>query len=236
MAGLPHSHIRRATLFAVAATTIAAQGCRSSTARPAESIAPIQSPRRVLMNDAAGIAKARADSVRRPYTQADIDFMTGMIAHHAQAIAMARWAPTHGASASVLALAGRIINAQQDEIAIMQQWLADRRQPVPAANPNGTTMIMNGVEHVHRMPGMLTPEQMTELDAARGPEFDELFLTFMIQHHRGAVEMVKDLLATNGAAQDQTVFKFSNDVSVDQSTEIDRMQKMLFGTPSTQRN
>jgi uncharacterized protein (DUF305 family) len=97
-------------------------------------------------------------------------------------------------------------------------------------------MVMNGIEHVHLMPGMLTPEQMKELDAARGPDFDELFLTFMIQHHRGAVEMVKELLATNGAAQDQTVFKFSNDVSVDQSTEIDRMQKMLFGTPSTQRD
>ena len=188
------------------------------------------------MNDPAGIARARADSVLRPYTRADIDFMSGMISHHAQAIAMARWAPTHGASSAVQALAGRIINAQLDDIALMQQWLADRRQPVPEPDPNGMKMIMNGVEHVHLMPGMLTPAQMRELDAARGADFDELFLTFMIQHHRGAVEMVKELLATNGAAQDPTVFKFSNDVSVDQSTEIDRMQKMLFGTPSTQRN
>jgi uncharacterized protein (DUF305 family) len=150
-----------------------------------------------------------------------------MIHHHAQAIVMANWAPTHGASPSVRTLADRIINAQQDEIATMQHWLRDRQLPVPDATPGGMKMTMNGVEHEMLMPGMLTEAQMKELDAARGPEFDRLFLTYMIQHHRGAVSMVKQLFDTYGAGQDETVFKFASDVNVDQSTEIARMQKML---------
>jgi uncharacterized protein (DUF305 family) len=140
---------------------------------------------------------------------------------------MARWAPTHGASPSVVTLAERIINAQQDEIATMQQWLGDRRQPVPEAKPVGMKMMMNGVEHVMLMPGMLTDEQLKQLDEARGKEFDRLFLTFMIQHHRGAVSMVQDLFGSYGAGQDEIVFKFANDVSVDQTTEIARMERML---------
>jgi uncharacterized protein (DUF305 family) len=133
---------------------------------------------------------------------------------------MSGWAPTHGASPSVRTLAERIINGQQDEIATMQQWLRDRGKPVPEAR-SGHAM------HHMLMPGMLTESQMMELDQARGGEFDRLFLTYMIQHHRGAVSMVKDLLGTYGAAQDETVFKFANDVSVDQSTEIARMGRVL---------
>ena len=176
--------------------------------------------------DQTYIARARADSIRHPYTAADVEFMSHMIGHHAQAIVMSRWAPTHGASQSVLTLASRIINAQQDEILTMQTWLRDRLQPVPEATP-GMKMTMGGVEHVMLMPGMLTDEQMKELDAARGEEFDRLFLTYMIQHHKGAVSMVKDLFASYGAGQDETVFKFASDVNVDQSTEIARMDRML---------
>lgn len=172
-------------------------------------------------------ARARADSVRRPYTEADVHFMSGMIGHHAQALVMAGWAPTHGASGPVRRLCERILNGQQDEIITMQQWLADREKPVPPADPAGMSMVTNGVEHTMRMPGMLTDEQMKQLDAARGAGFDRLFLTFMIQHHKGAVAMVKQLFSTYGAAQDQTVFKFASDVNVDQSTEIARMEKML---------
>jgi uncharacterized protein (DUF305 family) len=153
--------------------------------------------------------------------------MSGMIGHHAQAIVMSGWAPSHDAGAAVRRLAERIINAQQDEIATMQRWLRDRGQTVPAARPGGMKMKMNGVEHEMLMPGMLTDTQMRQLDQARGPEFDRLFLTFMIQHHRGAVSMVQGLFASRGAGQDETVFKFANDVSVDQSTEIARMEKML---------
>ena len=175
----------------------------------------------------AAIARARADSVRHPYTAADAHFMSSMIGHHAQAIVMSRWAPTHGASASVQTLAERIINSQRDEIATMQQWLRDRLRPVPEARATGMKMMMDGVEHEMLMPGMLTEAQMTQLDQARGPEFDRLFLTFMIQHHGGAVSMVKDLFESYGSGQDEIVFKFASDVNVDQSTEIARMQKML---------
>jgi uncharacterized protein (DUF305 family) len=177
--------------------------------------------------DVSAIAKANADSARYPFTEADVHFMSNMIGHHAQAIVMSNWAPTHQAGASVRRLAERIINAQQDEIASMQRWLKNHGQPVPEASPTGMKMKMGGHEHQMLMPGMLTEEQMRQLDQARGPDFDRLFLTFMIQHHRGAVSMVQDLFASKGAGQDETVFKFANDVSADQSTEIERMEKML---------
>jgi uncharacterized protein (DUF305 family) len=176
---------------------------------------------------AAAIQQARIDSIRRPYTRADIEFMSGMISHHAQAVEMARWADSHGASRSVQVYCGRVAMAQTAEIGLMQNWLRDRSQPVPAADPKGMKMVMNGTEQVMMMPGMLTEEQMRQLDAARGAEWDRLFLTFMIQHHQGAISMVEKLFATNGAAQDEFVFKFANDVQADQSTEIDRMKQML---------
>jgi uncharacterized protein (DUF305 family) len=153
--------------------------------------------------------------------------MNGMIAHHAQALVMAGWAASHGASPSVRTLTDRIINAQRDEIAGMQKWLRDRHQPVPEPNPHGMIMNMNGMQHEMLMPGMLSESQLKQLDDARGKEFDRLFLSFMIQHHQGAVTMVKELFDTNGAAQDITVFKLASDISADQTTEIERMQKML---------
>jgi uncharacterized protein (DUF305 family) len=184
--------------------------------------------------DSAYVARARADSLRRPYTDADVHFMTGMIGHHAQAIYMSRMAPTHGASEAVRTLAGRIINAQQDEIGIMQTWLRDRGKPVPDPVHTAGMPGMEGMHHM-MMPGMLTDEQLAQLDAARGAEFDKLFLQFMIQHHNGAISMVKDLFGSYGAGQDEVVFKFANDVSVDQTTEVARMQRLLatilFGQP-----
>jgi uncharacterized protein (DUF305 family) len=161
------------------------------------------------------------------YTAADIQFMDGMISHHAQALLMAGWAASHGASPSVLTLTSRITNAQQDEIAGMQKWLRDRDQQVPEANPHGMTMKMDGMEHTMLMPGMLTEAQLKQLDEARGKDFDRLFLTFMIQHHQGAVTMVTNLFDTYGAAQDISVFKLASDIGADQTTEIERMQKML---------
>ncbi len=202
---------------------------------------------RFQMGDAAAEARARADSLRYPYTKADIEFMTGMIHHHAQAITISRWAPTHGASPAVQRLTARIINAQTDEITIMQTWLKDRRQPVPVVDsvgnvtmPAGAAMAGHDMQaHAGHdmgamptgqmaMPGMLSTAQMTELNAARSAEFDRLFLTFMIQHHRGAVAMVKVLFSADGAGQDETIFKFANDVEVDQGTEIKRMMSMLL--------
>lgn len=188
------------------------------------------------MGQEAGFAKARADSARWPYTEADIRFMSTMIHHHAQAIKMANWAATHGANAEVQRLCARIINAQTDEIRMMQGWLRDRRQTIPDPNPEGMKMMMGGVEHMMLMPGMLTEAQMKELDAARGEDFDRLFLTFMIQHHRGAVTMVKELFGQRGAGQDEAVFKFASDVNVDQTTEVNRMLQMLFSLGSTARS
>lgn len=205
-------------------TAIALSACASAGSGTTNTSAAPITPR---PSDPQYVAQARKDSLRLPYTAADVNFMSGMIAHHAQAIVMSRWAPTHGASGSVLTLASRIINAQQDEIVTMQRWLSDRLQPVPQATATGMKMMMDGMEHEMLMPGMLTEAQMKELDAARGPEFDRKFLTFMIQHHRGAVSMVKDLFGSYGAGQDETVFKFASDVNVDQTTEIARMEKML---------
>jgi uncharacterized protein (DUF305 family) len=175
-------------------------------------------------------APARAaapDTAETLYTPADISFMDGMIAHHAQALLMAGWAESHGASPSILTLTARITNAQKDEIVTMQKWLRDRHQPVPEPNPHGMAMNMGGMQHEMLMPGMLTEDQLKQLDAARGSEFDRLFLIFMIQHHTGAVTMVNNLFNTNDAAQDITVYKLASDISADQTTEIARMQKML---------
>ena len=116
------------------------------------------------------VARARADSLRNPYVEADVEFMYNMIGHHAQAIAMSRMAPTHGASPEVQRLASRIINAQQDEIATMERWLRDRQKPIPdvPTDSGAGMMLMNGQAMRMLMPGMLTPQQMKELDAARG--------------------------------------------------------------------
>jgi uncharacterized protein (DUF305 family) len=160
---------------------------------------------------------------RYPYTEADVRFMTGMIGHHAQALAMAALAPRNGASPEVRRLAERITAGQQDEIGTMERWLRARGKPVPEPQH---------AMHAEPMPGMLTQTQMRELEQARGPEFDRLFLTYMIQHHRGAVTMVKQLYGTPGAAQDDTVFKFADDVGVDQTTEIARMERMLDALPA----
>ena len=138
---------------------------------------------------------------------------------------MSRLAPTRTTTNSMLTLASRIINAQEDEIGTMQRWLRDRDRPVP--DP-GEMLEMAAMGHDHAMmPGMLTPAQMRELDQARGTNFDRLFLTYMIQHHRGATSMVSELFGTHGAGQDETVFKFASDVNVDQETEIARMGRML---------
>ena len=168
---------------------------------------------------------------RYPFTEADVHFITGMISHHAQAIVMAGWAPTHDASDAIRRLCERIINAQTDEITLMQAWLKDRNQPVPEAKPMPVKMMMHGTEHEMMMPGMLTDEQMAQLDQARGGEFDRLFLRFMLQHHRGAVTMVEQLFNAPGAGQDEAVYKFTSDIYADQTTEIERMQQMLLTLP-----
>jgi uncharacterized protein (DUF305 family) len=209
-----------AALAAVALVLAACAGSRKSTEIAPQPVA--------IKGNVAAAANAKADSNRFAFTEADVHFMSGMIHHHAQAIAMSKLAPTHGASQSLQTLAARIINAQGDEIRLMQQWLRDHHQEVPEPTPTGMKMKMGGEEHEMLMPGMLTEEQMKQLAAANGKQFDELFLQFMIQHHTGALSMVKDLFATPGAGQDEMTFKLANDIQADQETEIARMQKMLF--------
>lgn len=142
--------------------------------------------------------------------------MSGMIVHHEQAVLIAGWSaePVRGASASIRTLSERVVVAQQDEIALARRWLAER---------NETGHHTAG----HVMPGMLTPGQLSELKAAQGTQYDRTFLTLMIQHHEGALQMVADLLAQKGAAQDGRVFRFAADVHAEQTTEIDRMRRML---------
>jgi uncharacterized protein (DUF305 family) len=175
-----------------------------------------------------------------PYTKADVAFMQGMIGHHAQAVTMSAFAEPNGASSEVRVLAGRISVAQTDEIAFMKTWLGKRKQTVPAGD-------MDAMAHAHHagmdmsamsaaggsgmMPGMLTTAQMDTLNSAKGPAFDWYFLTFMIQHHKGAISMVDELMSAKGAAHDDDVFKFVSDVVADQSTEIDRMELMLKSRP-----
>lgn len=230
------------SLILIALTTVAVAAC-AKHARPANTF---------VMGQAGATARAKADSARLPYTQADIDFMSGMIHHHAQAILISHWAPSHGATPAVQRLTARIINAQGDDITMMQHWLRDRnRDPmqidsignvVAATTPAAGAMApmpgmasMSGMDHgghsmagMTTMPGMLSDAQLKELDAARGAEFDHLFLTYMMQHHRGAVSMVRALFGAQGAGQDETVFKFAADVEVDQTTEIKRMLSMLL--------
>jgi uncharacterized protein (DUF305 family) len=222
---------------AALAVVVALSGCAGATT-PAPHGAPGHAGAGPV-HDAAMLA-ARADSARYPYTEADIHFMTTMIGHHAQAIVMSNLAPTRAASSAVQTLARRIISSQADEIVTMQEWLRARHQPVPRVAEDGTVSgggehAMHGAHHAMGhgehglMPGMLTDAQLAQLAAARGETFDRLFLTFMIQHHRGAITMVEELFNTHGAGQDETVFQFASDVNVDQITEIARMRRMLSG-------
>jgi uncharacterized protein (DUF305 family) len=180
------------------------------------------------------------------YTKADVDFMQGMIIHHAQAVVMSDWAASHGARSNVLVLCKRIALSQRDEITLMQNWLHDRHLAAPdplhmlthqkGLIHDSSPMHMPGMDmgaHPMMMTGMLTPAEMRALDAARGPAFDRLYLTGMIKHHQGALDMVATLFDTPGAAEQTEVFTFATDVDAGQRAEIARMQAILTTlTPS----
>ena len=178
---------------------------------------------------AQGAAPAKVDG-RTAFVQADVAFMTGMIAHHAQAVLIAGWAPTHGASKSLQALCERIVVGQRDEILTMQTWLKDHNQPVP--QPDAEMGNMPGMDESGLMPGMLTYEDLHALDQARGSDFDRLFLKDMIKHHNGAITMVNTLFGTPGGGEEERMYKMASDIYADQTTEIDRMTKMLNAIPT----
>ncbi len=178
----------------------------------------------------------RASAQKPPsYTAADVRFMQGMIGHHAQALAMTALIPTRSSRQDIRMLGQRITVSQKDEIAMMQQWLRDRHQQLPArdAQPGGQTMAghsmnMPGMAMSDTlMPGMLTSEQLAELAKTTGDEFDKLFLADMIRHHEGALVMVKSLLGTTGSGQEAEVFRFASEVDTDQRAEIARMNALL---------
>jgi uncharacterized protein (DUF305 family) len=174
-----------------------------------------------------GTATTPQANVAAGFVAADVAFMDGMIAHHAQALVMAAEAPTHGASAKVALFCTKVMNSQQAEIEAMQGWLRDHGQAVPnPKDPHFNEMPgMPGMQNL--MPGMLTPEQLKQLDQARDTAWDRLFLTFMIQHHQGAIQMVADLFAAPGGGQGSDIFNYATGVDNDQRAEIDRMQQML---------
>jgi uncharacterized protein (DUF305 family) len=169
-----------------------------------------------------------------PRSQADVEFMQGMIMHHSQAVEMTALIPSHTENKDLRSLGAKISSSQSDEIKFMQRWLAARGESVPAAMPGMPEMQMSG-QPMALMPGMLTPEQMEALRKAKGAEFDRLFLTGMIQHHNGALIMVKDLFETAGAGQDADIFNFATDADNTQRAEIRVMQSMLEKTASKEK-
>jgi len=264
-------------------------GCSATetlTEQPVESELVTESDSRDF-SELEALYWSRLESSRMSFVQADVDFMTDMIAHHAQALIMSELAPKNGASHSVQTLAARIHNAQLGEIETMQKWLRDRGQPVPEVHIDGLILMIHleeegeesmdhgmmdhsamghhsdhdeeemshdshddheeemshndhddhaeedhmmshhSMHHHHDMPGMLTQEQLEELAEATGTEFDRKFLTFMIEHHEGAVYMVNELFASDGAANDNEIFDLASDIHVEQITEINRMKLML---------
>jgi len=214
----------RTSVFGTSVTvfTVLIAACASSGAHPSSGTAPTQQGATAGAKPPAWIAKM--DSGRTRISPADVEFMQGMIHHHAQAILMAGWAPTHDASSAIRELCARIVVAQRDEIGFMQRWLREHNQDVPDADVSH--FMMPGMESM-LMPGMLTAKQLALLDSSRGRDFDRRFLEFMIMHHQGAIAMVDKLFNSQGATQDDFVFKFASDVDADQSAEIERMSRML---------
>lgn len=176
-------------------------------------------------------AIAAADSTARLFAPADVDFMQGMIPHHAQAIVMSKYAVPNGARYEVVRLAERITISQRDEIRMMRAWLSERKQDVPDSMALRHVMKMGGSVHEMLMPGMLSDDEMAALSKARGAAFDRLYLQGMIRHHRGAIAMVETLFSHGNAGHDDTVFRFASEVIADQSAEITRMTQMLETIP-----
>jgi uncharacterized protein (DUF305 family) len=217
--------VRPAVLPAVLAVALASSvtfsaACHSAAGAAGASGPPIVQPGAPGQASQTITADKAIDLSRVQYTDADVKFMQGMIGHHAQALEMTALVPSRTGSEAMKKLALRIEVAQADEIKMMQRWLEVRGRTVPgphALHMHGATL----------MPGMLTAEEMARLAAAKGAEFDRLFLEGMIQHHGGALTMVQDLFATPSAGQEADIFAFASDVDADQRAEIERMRGML---------
>jgi uncharacterized protein (DUF305 family) len=216
-----------------AASTFASLLSLSVCAQQTESGAPV-----VVQPGAPGKPTRTLPTTTRgtlpPASPADVQFMQGMIMHHAQAVEMTALIESHTQNKDVTSLGARISRSQSDEIRFMKRWLASRGQPTAMPDMPDMNMAHGDMSHgsmshgsMPLMPGMLTPEQMEALGNAKGQEFDHLFLTGMIQHHGGALTMVKDLYDTAGAGQDAELFDFTTEVDSGQRAEIRIMQSML---------
>lgn len=202
---------------AIAFSSTAFLGCHPPS-QPAATV-PIVQPGKPGEASRIISADAASDLSQVGVTEADVEFMKGMIAHHAQAVEMTGLLRTRTERDDMRRLAERIEVSQTDEMAMMREWLGVRGEDA-------------GDEHAHHgsgplMPGMLTVAQMEQLAAARGPSFDRLFLEGMIAHHQGALTMVAELFGRAGAGQESSVFEFASDVEADQRMEIDRMRAIL---------
>jgi uncharacterized protein (DUF305 family) len=212
-------------IYPIAAVATLCIGASCRTASPHPTAGGDAKPP-IIMPGAPGqasqvISAAQASDLSHvQYTGDDIKFMQGMIGHHAQAVEMVALVPQRTTSDAVRKLALRIDVSQQDEMKMMREWLLARGQQIP--DPRAHHMMGSTL-----MPGMLTPEEMTRLAAATGAEFDRLFLEGMIKHHSGAITMVHDLFATEGAGQTPDIFSYASDIDADQRMEIDRMDLML---------
>ena len=202
--------IRRLLLPATLAAACARPGAEPPVVRPA-------------------VATPAATTPQRRYVAADVRFMQHMIEHHGQALTMTALVPERAASEAVRLMAQRIEVSQRDEIARMRRWLIERGENVPG---------LDGAHQHHvtsdsgaRMPGMLSRDELQRLSESRGPEFDQLFLEYMIRHHEGALVMVSELFATDGAGQELDIFRFASDVDADQRAEIRRMGLMRDQLP-----
>ena len=204
---------RRFVVFAAAVVLGGAVPARAQPQAPVVQPGAPGQPSKTVAADALTAA-------RPTFTPADVRFMQGMIGHHAQALEMTKLLETRTKSDDMHKLARRIDASQSDEIKMMQEWLEHRGQALPdphAHHAHGATL----------MPGMLTPEEMDRLAAAKGAAFDRLFLEFMIKHHEGALVMVRDLFNAPGAGQESEIHTFASDVDADQRMEIERMRGML---------
>jgi len=202
---------------------LALSACAAASAGPTPAPAPAPGPSPSPSPSPAPAPAVRADTGRRGYSPADVRFLQGMIAHHAQALEMTALVPERSRRADLRLLAERIGVSQQSEIAAMQNWLRSRGEQVPCVEPGHQH---GGMEHM-LMPGMATPGQMARMAAATGPEFDRLFLETMIRHHQGALTMVAELFATPGSGQEPELFRLASDVDADQRAEIARMEALL---------
>jgi len=206
----------RASRAALSALLLSASGVALAQSVPIiQPGAPGQDSRTLTAEEATKLAATT-------YTRADVTFLQHMIVHHQQAVEMAVLVKERTNTDEIVAIAGRIESSQADEIAFMKGWLAARGEPLedPAMKGHGAHMH-------HMMAGMASPEQMQALAAAKGAEFDRQFLTLMIAHHEGAIQMVEKLLDADGSAADPVLYRFVGDIDSEQTGEIERMDKLL---------